>query len=166
MYDELTQKDVEELRSELVYRVSTLRPELLEEVKRTRAFGDLSENYEYKVAKQEQNKNESRIRYLERMINTAVIIDPASETDKVGLGDTVTIYIEEDDVEETYQLVTTVRQNSLEGIINKDSPLGKALMGRKVKERVRVFVSPDYSYFVEIRKIEKTSFENIPIRPY
>ena len=167
MHDELTREDIRKMREELDYRRLELMPELIEEVKRTRAFGDLSENFEYKAAKRDKNRNESRIRYLENMIKTAVVIDGASEADAVGLFDKVTFYIEEDGVEETIQLVTTLRQDALKGLISKESPVGRALMGHKVGDRVAVRVSETYAYDVVIRKIEKTGEDpDIPISTY
>ena len=155
MYDELTKKDIEKMEEELRYRSIELRPEIIEEVKRTRAFGDLSENYEYKAAKQAQRQNDSRIRYLEGMIKTAKIIDDNSGEAQVGLFDKVTIYMEEDDEESVIQVVTTVRCNPSLGFISKESPLGKAVLGKKVGDRVTVKVSETYSYDLVIRKLEK-----------
>ena len=157
MHNELTQKDLQLMREELDYRRITLRPKLLEAVKEARGFGDLSENFEYKAAKQEKNRNESRIRYLEKMIKTARIISDESKEDEVGLGDRVELYIPEDDETETYKLVTTVRGNSLKGLISIDSPLGKAIRGHRVGERVYIKVNSDFGYEAEIRAIDKTA---------
>jgi transcription elongation factor GreA len=147
--------DLKKMREELDYRRVTLRPKLLDEVKVARSFGDLSENFEYKAAKQEKNRNESRIRFLENMIKTAVVIEDKSGGDTVGLYDKVTVYLEEDDEEETWQIVTTVRQDVLHGLISKESPMGAALLGRKVGERFHVQVNPDYGYDAVVRAIEK-----------
>ena len=155
MYDELTEVDIRKMREEIDYRVRVLRPKLIEEVQTARAFGDLSENYEYKVAKQEKNRNESRIRYLERMIRTAKVIQVDSKDGAVGLFDKVTIFNEMVKKEMTLQIVTTLRQDALKGLISKESPVGKALMGHRVGDRVQVEVSPELKYFVEIRAIEK-----------
>ena len=155
MHNELTKIDLKKMREELDYRRITLRPQLLEEVKVARSFGDLSENFEYKAAKREKNRNDSRIRYLEQMIRTAIVIDADSEEDAVGLFDRVTIYLEEDDEEEVYQIVTTLRQDVLNGSVSKECPMGKALMGARVGDRVKVEVSPTYSYEVIVKKIEK-----------
>ena len=130
MHNELTEIDIQKMKEELDYRRITLRPQLLEEVKVARSFGDLSENFEYKAAKQEKNKNEKRIRFLENMIKTAVVIRDNSDADTVGLYDKVTVYLEEDDEEETWQIVTTVRQDVLHGLISKESPMGSVLMGK------------------------------------
>ena len=143
------------MQEELNYRRITLRPQLLEEVKVARGFGDLSENFEYKAAKQEKNKNESRIRYLENMIKTARIIEDHSDSDTVGLYDKVTIWLEEDEEEETWQVVTTVRQDVSHGLISKESPMGSALMGKKVGERFYVQVNKDFGYYAVVRAIEK-----------
>lgn len=155
MYDELTEVDIKKMQEEIDHRVRVLRPQLIEEVQTTRAFGDLSENYEYKCAKQAKNRNESRIRYLERMIRTAKVIEVKGEEDTVGLFDKVTIFNEMMKKEMTIQIVTTLRQDALKGLISKESPVGKALMGHKVGDRIQVEVSPTMKYFVEIRGIEK-----------
>ena len=157
MYDELTKEDIEKMEAEIEYRKLVVRKEALEAVKEARAHGDLSENFEYHAAKKDKNQNESRIRYLEKMIRTARIISDESAADEVGLNNTVTVYIEEDDEEETYKIMTTIRSDSMQNKISIDSPLGKALLGRKVGERVLVTVDADYSYYVVIRDIQKTS---------
>ena len=153
MHDELTAVDIKKMEQEVEYRRLQLRPQLLEDVKTAREFGDLSENFEYKAAKREKNRNDSRIRYLERMIKTAKVIDAESKPDEIGLFDKVTIYIEEDDEEQTIELVTTLRQNALKGLISKQSPVGKAVLGKKVGDRVEIVVSPEMKYTVEIRSI-------------
>ena len=155
MHNELTKIDLKKMREELDYRRITLRPQLLEEVKVARGFGDLSENFEYKAAKQEKNKNESRIRYLENMIKTARIIEDHSDSDTVGLYDKVTIWLEEDEEEETWQVVTTVRQDVSRGLISKESPMGSALMGRKIGDRFMVQVNKNFGYWAQVRAIEK-----------
>ena len=155
MHNELTQIDIQKMKEELDYRRITLRPQLLEEVKVARSFGDLSENFEYKAAKREKNKNESRIRFLENMIKTAVVIEDRSAADTVGLYDKVTVYLEEDDEEETWQIVTTVRQDVLHGLISKEAPMGSALLGKKVGDRFYVQVNKDYGYYAQVRAIEK-----------
>lgn len=155
MHDELTQVDIDKMKEELQHRIQVLRPQLIEEVKVARSFGDLSENFEYKAAKREKNRNDSRIRYLENMIKTAVVIDGTAAGDGVALFDKVTFYLEEEETEETIQLVTTLRQDALKGLISKESPVGKALLGRQVGDRIQVDVSPEVKYWVEIRAIEK-----------
>ena len=155
MYDELTEVDIRKMQEEIDHRVRVLRPQLIEEVQTARAFGDLSENFEYKCAKQAKNRNESRIRYLERMIRTAKVIEVKGQDDTVGLFDKVTIFNEMVKKEMTIQIVTTLRQDALKGLISKESPVGKALMGHKVGERLQVEVDPTRKYFVEIRAIEK-----------
>ena len=156
MYDELTKQDIAKIQEEIDHRKLVVRHEALEALKEARAQGDLSENFEYYAAKRDKNKNESRIRYLEKMIRTAKVIEDDSAEDEVGLFNTVTIYIEDDDEEETYKLVTTVRGNSMQGRISIDSPLGKAILGHKVGERVYVKVNDRVGYYCEIRHIEKT----------
>lgn len=155
MYDELTEVDIKKMQEEINHRVRVLRPQLIEEVQTARAFGDLSENFEYKCAKQAKNRNESRIRYLERMIRTAKVIEVKGQEDTVGLFDKVTMFNEMVKKEMTIQIVTTLRQDALKGLISKESPVGQALMGHKVGDRVQVEVSPSMKYFVEIRAIEK-----------
>lgn len=166
MFDKLTESDIKKMQEEIDYRKLVVRPRELEAVKEARAQGDLSENFEYKAAKQDKNRNESRIRYLEKMIKTAQVISDTSREDEVGMNNTVTVYIEEDDEEETYKLVTTVRGNSLRNLISIDSPMGKALMGHKVGDTVTIEVSPSYSYDVVIRKIENTDDSEDDIRSY
>ena len=155
MHDELTRVDLKKLREELEYRENVLQPKILEDVKTARGFGDLSENFEYKAAKQEKIRNESRMRYLRNMIRTAVVIDPASGADEIGLFDEVTLFFEEDGEEQTVRLVTTLRQNALKGLISTKSPLGGAILGKRVGDRVQIRVSEDYSYFVTVRAIRK-----------
>ncbi len=167
MHDELTKVDIDKMKEELQHRIQVLRPQLIEEVKVARSFGDLSENFEYKAAKREKNRNDSRIRYLQNMIKTAVVIDPAAAGGGIALFDKVTFYVEDDDAEETIQLVTTLRQDALKGLISKESPVGKALLGRKEGDRVRIQVSDSFGYYVQIRKVEKTGEDpDIPISTF
>ena len=167
MYDELTAVDIRKMQEELDHRIQVLRPQLIEEVQTARAFGDLSENYEYKCAKQAKNRNDSRIRYLERMIRTAKVIVVAGAADAVGLFDRVTIYNEMAKKEMEVRVVTTLRQDALKGLVSKESPVGKALLGKRVGDRVPVEVSPAVKYFVEIRRIEKgEDDENLEISAY
>ena len=154
MYDELTAVDIKKMREELDHRVRVLRPQLIEEVQTARAFGDLSENFEYKCAKQAKNRNDSRIRYLERMIRTAKVIEVTGGADAVGLFDRVTIYNEMAKKEMVVRIVTTLRQDALKGRVSKESPVGKAVLGRKVGDRATVQVNNGYSYDVIIRAIE------------
>ena len=155
MHNELTREDLKKMQEELDYRRLQLMPEIMEEVKRTRAFGDLSENFEYKAAKQAQNKNRSRIRYLEGMIKSAKIISDHSAEDEVGLFDKVEIYMVEDDDTEIIQVVTTVRCDPRKGLISKESPFGLQVLGKKVGDRFTVQVNETYSYTAEIRSITK-----------
>ena len=155
MYDELTKVDIQKMKEELEYRITKVRPEILEEVKLTRSYGDLSENAEYHAAKRERGKNESRIRYLRNMIKTAIIIDSESADDVVGLFDTVTYYVEEDDCEEQVRIATSLRRDPFQRIISKESPLGSALFGKRVGDRVAVKIDENYSYYIVIKKIEK-----------
>lgn len=155
MHDELTREDIKKMKEELDYRRLELMPGLIEEVKRTRAFGDLSENFEYKAAKQAQNKNRSRIRYLEGMIKTARVIGDNSKEDEIGLFDKVEIYIPEDDETQTVQVVTTVRCDPRRGLISKESPAGQELLGKKAGDTVTIRVSETYSYEAQIRSVTK-----------
>ncbi len=155
MHNELTEMDLKKMKEELDYRRITLRPQLLEEVKVARGFGDLSENFEYKAAKRDKNRNESRIRFLENMIRTAVVIRDDSAADTVGMYDKVTVYLEENGEEETYQIVTTVRQDVLHGLISREAPMGKMLLGKKVGDRFYVQVNDNYGYWAVVRSIEK-----------
>jgi len=167
MYDELTEVDIRKMQEEIDHRIRVLRPQLIEEVQTTRAFGDLSENYEYKCAKQAKNRNESRIRYLQAMIRTAKIIPVTAEADAVGLFDTVTVFHEAMQKEMTFRIVTTLRQDALNGLISKESPVGKALLGHKAGDRVTVTVNATMKYTLEIRSIEKgQDDENLEISKY
>ena len=164
MYDELTRGDVQKMQEEIDYRTQVLRPKLIEDVQTARAFGDLSENFEYKCAKQEKNRNDSRIRYLQRMIRTARIIDDRSGQDTAGLYDTVEIFMENLGKSRKIQLVTTLRQDALKGWISKESPVGRAVMGRKAGDRVYVDMGGGKGYYLQIRAIEKgTDNGDIPI---
>lgn len=166
MYDELTRVDIQKMQEEIDYRIS-LRPQLRADVQQARELGDLSENDEYRTAKREKGKNDSRIRYLQNMIATAKIIDPESKEDEVGLFDRVTLYLEEEDLTEEYRIVTTLRENVLEGCITNRSPLGQCLMGKKVGDRVTVTVSDRYSYHAVIRSIQKGEDDpTLPITSY
>ena len=166
MYDELTEIDIKKMEEEIRYRRVELGPKLLAEMKRTREFGDLSENAEYKEAKREKRRNEGRIRYLENMIRTAHIIEP-EEGEGIRLFDKVRLYNERNGEEREIQLVTTLRQNALLGFISKESPLGQVLMGRKVGERVEVVVNERMSYFVKILSVERgEDNDELPISGY
>ena len=155
LFNELTEVDIRKMQEEIDYRMRVVRPKCLEDLKTARAFGDLSENYEYKAAKQELRRCDSRLRYLRRMIETAKVIKPDSAADKVGLFDTVEVYFEDDDETETFRIMTTLREDVLAGIISKESPIGRAIMGKRIGERVKVTVNEDVSYFVQIRSITK-----------
>ena len=166
MYDELTPSDIKKMEKEIEYRKLVVRPKALEDVKETRAHGDLSENFEYHAAKKVKNQNESRIRYLERMIRTARVISEESAADEVGINNTVTVVFLDDGSEETYKIVTTVRGNSLEGLISNESPLGKALLGRKAGDVVHVQVSDTAGYDVRIERFENTADDGDKIRSF
>ena len=146
MHDELTVSDLKKMQEEIDYRVQVLRPKLIEDVQVARAFGDLSENFEYKCAKQDKNRNDARIRYLQRMIKTARIIDDTSTDDTVGLHDSVEIFMENIGKQRTIRMVTTLRQDALKGLISKESPVGQAVMGRQAGEWAAARVTGCRSY--------------------
>ena len=156
MREKLTKSDVQKIQEEIDHRKLVVRPECLEAVKEARAHGDLSENFEYHAAKREKNQNESRIRYLENMLKHAKIVSDQSNADEIGLNDTVTLYFEDDEEDEVYRLVTSIRGNSLKNLISIESPLGKAIRGHKVGDRVEVKVNEKASYTVVVKQIEKT----------
>ena len=164
MYDELTKSDLQKMQEEIDYRVQVLRPKLIEDVQIARAFGDLSENFEYKCAKQEKNRNDRLIRYLQRMIKTARVIDDRSAADTAGLHDSVEILMENTGKQRTIRLVTTLRQNALQGLISKESPVGQAVMGHRAGERVYVDMGGGKGYWLQILSIEKgKDDDSIPI---
>ena len=166
MYNELTENDIKKMEEEIEYRTLVVRKEALEDVKEARAHGDLSENFEYHAAKKVKNQNESRIRYLKRMIKTAVVISDKSADDEAGVNNTVEIYYEDDETTEEIKLVTTVRGDSLEGLISIESPLGKAILGHKVGDRVLVEVNSNISYYIVIKSITKTDDSSDKIQSY
>lgn len=166
MHEKLTENDVAKIKEEIEYRKLVVRKEAIEAVKEARAHGDLSENFEYHAAKKDKNSNESRIRYLERMLRNAEIVSDQSKEDEVGINNTVTLYIEDDDEEETYKLVTSIRGNSMKGHISTESPLGKAIFGHKVGERVYIRVNDNFGYYAVIRKIENTDDDGDEIRRF
>ena len=153
MFNELTKKDIDDMLAEIEHRKCVLRKELLEDVKTARAHGDLSENFEYKAAKQAKNQNESRIRYLEKMVKTAIIIEDKTQDDEVGINKVVELYFEDDDEVEEFKIVTTVRGNSLKNLVSTESPIGKAVLGHKVGDRCWVAINEKAGYYVEIRSI-------------
>ena len=167
MREQLTESDIKKIREEVEYRKLVVRKEAIEAVKEARAQGDLSENFEYYAAKKDKNRNESRIRYLENMIKNARVVSDKSGSDEVGLNDTVTLYFEDDDEEEVYRLVTSIRGNSLKGLISIESPLGKAVRGHKEGDSVYVRLGENAGYSVVIKKIEKTGEDDTDrIRSY
>lgn len=166
MHDELTPSDIKKMKNEIEFRTLTMRPKLIEEVKRTREFGDLSENFEYKEAKKQKNRNESRIRYLNNMIRTAKIVEENSDIETIGINDIINCYIPDDDIEMTVRIVTTVRNDASKGLISKKSPFGTALFGKHEGQTVTVN-SPDGSYEVIIKKITKSNGDDMgEIAPY
>ena len=160
MGERLTKHDVEKIEKEIEYRKLVVRKDAIEAVKEARAQGDLSENFEYYAAKKEKNRNESRIRYLERMLKTAVIVEDESKEDEIGLNNTVEVYCEDDEEVETYRIVTSVRGSSLNGLVSIESPLGKALLGHKEGDRVFIKVNDDFGYYVIVKKVIKTQSED------
>ena len=154
--EQLTESDIRKIEEEINYRKTELRPKLLENLKAARAMGDLSENFEYYVAKRENNQNNSRINYLDRMLRYAVVISDKSADDVVGMNNTVELYFEEDDETETYRIVTSIRGDSKRNLISNESPLGAAIMGHRVGDRVQVVVNDRISYYVVIKSIVNT----------
>ena len=164
---ELTNSDIEKIKEEIEHRKLVVRPKAIEAVKEARAQGDLSENFEYHAAKKDKNKNESRIRYLEKILKTATVISDESKDDEIGLNKTVEIYFEEDDETEKFKIVSTMRGDSVKGRISNESPIGKALMKHKVGDRVEIKVNDNYSYYVVVKSIENTGEEDTDtIRSY
>ena len=166
MGERLTKRDIEKIEEEIEHRKLVIRKEAIEAVKEARAQGDLSENFEYYAAKKHKNQNESRIRYLERMLKTATVVDDSSKSDEVGMDDIVEVEFEEDGEVEKYKLVTSIRGNSMENRISIESPIGKALRGHRVGDRVEVKVNDDYSYYLVIKSIDKTGSEDEEIRGF
>lgn len=167
MYNQLTEQDIKKMEEEIEYRKLVVRKEALEAVKEARAHGDLSENFEYHAAKKDKNKNESRIRYLQRMIRTAEIITDDSKDDEVGINNEVKVYFEDEGESETFKLVTTVRGNSVNGLISTESPIGKAIFGHKAGDRVFVKVNESTGYYIVIQAIEKIKDEeSIELRKF
>ncbi len=163
----LTNSDIEKIKEEIEHRKLVVRPKAIEAVKEARAQGDLSENFEYYAAKKDKNKNESRIRYLEKILKTATVISDESKDDEIGLNKTVEIYFEEDDETEKFKIVSTMRGDSVKGRISNESPIGKALMKHKVGDRVEIKVNDNYSYYVVVKSIENTGEEDTDtIRSY
>lgn len=166
MFDQLTPGDIKKMEEEIEYRKLVVRPKALEDVKEARSHGDLSENFEYYAAKKFKNQNESRIRYLDKMIRTARVISEDSAEDEVGMNNTVTVQFLDDGTEEVYKIVTTVRSNSLAGLITNESPLGKALLGKKVGDVAHVQVNDTVGYDVKVVKIENTDGDDDKIRSF
>lgn len=154
--EQLTKEDVKRIEAEIEHRKMVVRPQALKALKEARALGDLSENFEYYCAKRDNNQNNSRIRYLEKMLRFATIVDEADDEDTIGINNTVEVYFEDDDYTESYRIVTPIRCDPLHGIISNESPLGAALMGKKIGERVVVNVDGASEYAVVIKSISKT----------
>ena len=163
MYNELTEKDIKKMQEEIDYRIQVIRPKISQDILEAKAHGDLSENAEYHAARKEKGRNESRIEFLRAMIKTAKIIKPNSKPNEIGLFDKVEVLFEEDDEIETIELSTTMRNDASQGIISKESPFGKAILGKKVGDRVEVKVNPEYSYHVVIRSITKCSEDDVDL---
>ncbi len=166
MHNQLTESDIKKMQEEIEYRKLVVRKEALEDVKEARAQGDLSENFEYYAAKKFKKKNQGRIRFLERMIKTAEVVSDESAADEVGMNNKVEVWFEEDDETETYKIVTTMRQDSLKGLISGESPLGKALLGHKVGDRVFVEIGAGDGYYVVIRSIDKSAGDDDELRSF
>ena len=163
MYNELTESDIKKMQEEIDYRMTVVRPRITRDIVEAKAHGDLSENAEYRASKRENGQNEGRIEYLQAMIRTAKIIKPNENKNEVGIFDKVTVEFEEDSTLETFQISTTMQNDASKGIISKDSPFGRAVFGKKVGDRVLVKVSFDYSYYVTIKKIEKSTENGVDL---
>jgi len=157
MREQLTESDIKKIEAEIEHRKLVVRKEAIAAVKEARAHGDLSENFEYYAAKRDKNKNESRINYLERMIRTAKVVSDNSREDEVGLNNTVEVFFEEDGITEQYKIVTSIRGNSRAGLISIESPMGKAILGSRLNERISIKVDNNYSYYIIIKNIDKSS---------
>ena len=160
MRQKLTQGDVAKIEAELEHRKVVVRRQAAKDIAEAAAQGDRSENFEYYAAKKFRNENESRIRYLERVLKTAVVISDESKDDEVGINNTVVIFDRDMQEEETLRIVTSMRGDMLNGQISLDSPIGKALMKHKVGDVVTVHVDDGFSYEVEIRQIIKENDES------
>ena len=167
MYNELTEIDIKKMNDEIAYRANVLRPQLTDDVQEAHALGDLSENAEYRSARRAFFRNESRIRYLKKMVKTAKIISVESAPDEVGLFDKIEVLYEDTGDIEQLMISTTTRLDLDKGIISKESPFGKAILGKKVGDRVYVKVNSDYDYYVVIKSIIKgKDDESIPLNGY
>lgn len=160
MYDKLTREDIKKMEEEILHRKLVVRKEALEAVKEARSHGDLSENFEYHAAKKEKNRNESRIRYLERMIRTAQVVEDEAKDDEVGLNKEVEVYFEEDEETEIFKMVTTVRVDTMKGYISMESPIGKAIFGKKAGDRVYVKINENLGYYVQIKSVKPLAEED------
>ncbi len=160
MGHQLTQQDIDKMEAEIEHRKLVVRKELLEAVKEARAQGDLSDNFEYYAAKREKNRNEGRIRYLDRMIRTATIVEAQTAPDEVGIGDEIIVEFEEDHETESLRLVTTVASDSLNNCVSIEAPIGKSIRGHKVGERVYVEMGKNAGFYLCIKEIRKASKEH------
>ena len=166
MFDELTKEDIKKMEEEIEYRKLVVRPKAVEDVREAAAQGDRSENFEYYAAKRFNRQNNSRISYLERMIKTATIIDDESAEDEVGLNNTVTVEFLEDGSTRQFKIVTTIRADSISGMITNESPMGKALLHHKVGDVCHVKVNDSVSYDVKILALENTDDSGDEISAY
>ena len=148
----LTQEGLDELKKELDELINVKRPENIKAIKEARALGDLSENAEYDAARNEQAQIEDRIKQLEKMLENVSIIEEVS-TDKVGIGNTVSIKYIDDDEEDEYKIVGSQEADPFESRISNESPIAQALFDHKVGDTVTV-KSPNGSYEVEIISIK------------
>ncbi len=167
MYNELTEIDIKKMKEEIAHRANELRPKLADDVKEARSLGDLSENAEYRSARRAFGRNESRIRFLQKMIRTAKVISTESAPDEVGLFDKIEVLYEDTGDVDVLMLSTTTRLDLDKGIISKESPFGKAVLGKKVGDRVFVKVNADVEYYVVIKSITKgQDDDSIPLNGY
>lgn len=154
MYDELTKQDILDMEREIDER-RKLRSKIHDDVVMARGYGDLSENAEYREAKRQKNKNEGRIRYLQNMIKTAKVIDGGNNENAVDYFDKVTLLFEDTGESEEIIVSTKMRVDATKGVISRESPLGSAIFGKQVGDRIFVDVSPEIQYYVKIIDLKK-----------
>ena len=149
---EMTQKGYDEAKKHLQYLQTVKRQEIVERISEARSHGDLSENAEYDAARNEQAANEGEIAELDYKIKNAVIITVSSDTSFVHIGSKVTVYDEDMDEEEVYEITGSTESNAIENKISNNSPVGKALLGHKVGDRVKI-LAPNGEYILTIMEI-------------
>lgn len=163
MFNELSEKDLAEMQKEIDHRIAIIRPIISQDIVEAKSHGDFSENAEYHAARKEKGRNEGRIEYLRAMIKTAKVISQNSNKDEVGMFDRLEVFFEEDNETQKVQISTTMRNDPSKGVVSKESPFGKALLGKRTGDRVEVKVNKEYSYYVVIKSIVKLTSEDIDL---